>query len=243
MTTIVRLLTVAGLLGAQLTPGRTAGASQEPQFRSGTELVRIDVVVTNRAGEPVTGLTAADFSIRDSGQPQTISFFDAVSIPRGHRDLGIRRPLAKRDVATNVEPPSPRAMVVVIDSYHLTTDAETLERLRRAIRSLLQSAHGQDDIAIVFTRRSDLGVPFTRDLARQVAAIDAITGSAYIGGKQPPKIVMANLRRSLWTVRNAIEILGRMPHPRRVLFYVGEGRWMRPFAPASSCRPSTREGL
>ena len=220
---ILRLLLIAGLLGVHLAPALTARSPREAQFRAGTELVRIDVVVTNRSGEPVTGLTAADFSILDSGRPQAISLFEAVAIPVGTRDLDIPRPLPKRDVATNLEPPSPRAIVVVVDSYHLTTDAETLERLRRALRSLLESAHGHDDIAIVFTRRSDLGVPFTRDLARQLAAVDAITASAYIGGRQPAEVLIANVRRSLWTVRNAIEILGGMPHPRRVLFYVGEG--------------------
>ena len=223
MTITGRCLVIAGLLAVHLAAALIARSPRDGQFRGRTELVRIDVVITNRSGEPVTGLTAADFSILDSGQPQTISLFEPVSIPVGNRDLDIRRPLPVRDVATNLEPPSPRAIVVVIDSYHLTTDAETLERLRRALRSLLQSAHGQDDIAIVFTGRSDLGVPFTRDLARQLAAGDAITASAYIGGRQPPKVAIANIRRSLWTLRNAIDIPGRMPHPRRVLLYLDEG--------------------
>ena len=223
MTIKVRLPVIAGLLALQVAPAVTGSLAREGQFRAGTELVRIDVVVTNRSGEPVTGLTAADFSILDSGLPQTISFFESVVIPAGDRNLAIRRPLPTRDVATNVEPPSPRAMVVVVDSYHLTTDAETLERVRRALRSLLQSAHPEDDIALVFTGRSDLSVAFTRDLSRQQAAVDAITAAADIGGRHPPGVVIANIRRSLSTVRNAIEILGRMPHPRRVLFYVGEG--------------------
>ena len=110
MTMTGRWLVIAALLGGHLAPALTA-VPREGQFRVGTELVRIDVVVTNRSGEPVTGLTGADFSILDSGQPQTISFFDAVTIPVGTRDLGIRRPLPKGDVATNVESPSPRAMV------------------------------------------------------------------------------------------------------------------------------------
>jgi VWFA-related protein len=246
MTTTGRWLVIAGLVSMHLTPTLTTHSPLEAQFRARTELVRIDVVVTNRSGEPVTGLTAADFSILDSGQPQAISLFEPVSIPVGNRDLDIRRPLPVRDVATNLEPPSPRAIVVVIDSYHLTTDAETLERLRRALRSLLESAHGQDDVAIVFTRRSDLSVPFTRDLARQLAAVDAITASAYIGGRQPPQVSIANIRRSLWTVRNAIEILGRMPHPRRVLFYVGEGPPVelgRPTGPSSTATGEVRMTL
>jgi VWFA-related protein len=238
---IERSLVIGALLGIQLPLALAAASPRGGQFRAGTELVRIDVVVTNQSGEPVTGLTAADFSIVDSGSPQTISFFEPVSIPVGNRDVDIRRPLPKGDVATNVEPPSPRAMVVVIDSYHLTTDAETLERVRRAIRSLLQSADGQDDIAIVFTRRSDLSVAFTRDLARQLAAVDAITAAAFVGGRQPAKVMMANIRRSLWTVRNAIGILGRMPHPRRVLFYVGEGPAVQLGLPSLSSSDATEQ--
>ena len=46
-------------------------AWQQPTFRTRTELVRVDTLVT-RAGVPVTGLTAADFDVRDQGRRERL---------------------------------------------------------------------------------------------------------------------------------------------------------------------------
>lgn len=50
-------------------------------FRSGVDAVAVDVLVTSR-GRPVTGLTAADFVVRDNGVPQAVDamLVDDVSI-------------------------------------------------------------------------------------------------------------------------------------------------------------------
>jgi VWFA-related protein len=46
-----------------------AGTAQAPRFRADADLVRIDVLVV-RDGRPVTGLTAADFIVEDTGVRQ-----------------------------------------------------------------------------------------------------------------------------------------------------------------------------
>ncbi len=51
-------------------------AAQTPDFRSGVTLVRLDVRVA-RAGRPVTGLQAADFTVRDEGRLQPLRHFSA----------------------------------------------------------------------------------------------------------------------------------------------------------------------
>jgi len=47
-------------------------AGPTPQFRSRTVLVPIDVRVVGKNGQPVTDLTASDFSILEDGVPQKI---------------------------------------------------------------------------------------------------------------------------------------------------------------------------
>jgi Ca-activated chloride channel family protein len=56
-----------------------AGGRAEAQavFRAGVDLVHFGVTVVDRKGEPVTGLTAEDFEIRERGTPQTIVQFAA----------------------------------------------------------------------------------------------------------------------------------------------------------------------
>jgi Ca-activated chloride channel family protein len=48
-----------------------AAGGQQPHFRSGVDLVRVDVLVTE-GGKPVRGLTRSDFELRDNGQLQDV---------------------------------------------------------------------------------------------------------------------------------------------------------------------------
>ncbi len=69
------LITVAAVAGAQQT------------FRTAVDLVHFGVVVTDKQGSPITGLTAEDFEIKEAGKPQTIKFFaagDPASAPPLH---------------------------------------------------------------------------------------------------------------------------------------------------------------
>ena len=62
-------------------------AQQKPTFRSTVDLVHFGVVVTDRSGVPITGLTPDDFEIVEEGKKQTITQFaggDPESAPPLH---------------------------------------------------------------------------------------------------------------------------------------------------------------
>src|SRR5688572_2438166 len=59
----------------QATPQTTPPADQQPVFRTGINFVRVDAIVTDRQGNPVVDLKAADFEILEDGKPQTIESF------------------------------------------------------------------------------------------------------------------------------------------------------------------------
>jgi Ca-activated chloride channel family protein len=64
----------------------SAGAAQQP-IRVGVDLVHFAVVVTDRQGSPITGLTVDDFEVLERGKPQTVKFFapaDAEQAPVLH---------------------------------------------------------------------------------------------------------------------------------------------------------------
>ena len=44
-------------------------------FRAGIDLVHFAVVVTDKLGQPITGLKAEDFEVLEQGKPQTMKFF------------------------------------------------------------------------------------------------------------------------------------------------------------------------
>jgi Ca-activated chloride channel homolog len=49
----------------------------EQTFRSGVDLVRLPVIVLDRAGVPIEGLKAEDFEVKDGGRTRPITFFAA----------------------------------------------------------------------------------------------------------------------------------------------------------------------
>jgi VWFA-related protein len=65
-------------LRAQSTPAPASPtvAEQEPTLRLEVRRVPIDIVVLDKQGNPVKGLTAADFEIKEEGVVQTIRSFD-----------------------------------------------------------------------------------------------------------------------------------------------------------------------
>jgi len=52
----------------------TAFAPQQT-FRTGVDLVHFSVIVADKQGAPITGLTAEDFELVEDGKPQVISYF------------------------------------------------------------------------------------------------------------------------------------------------------------------------
>ena len=51
------------------------------QFSSGVNVVEVYAAVTDQAGNPVTGLTRADFTVLEDGQPQALSAFAEGDFP------------------------------------------------------------------------------------------------------------------------------------------------------------------
>ena len=63
------------IFGLAIATASVAAAQQT--FRTAIDLVHFGVVVTDKQGSPITGLTADDFEIKEAGKPQTIKFFNA----------------------------------------------------------------------------------------------------------------------------------------------------------------------
>lgn len=55
---------------------QTEPSSITPVFRASTHLVVLDVVVTDKAGKPIPELRKEDFSVKESGKAQAISFLN-----------------------------------------------------------------------------------------------------------------------------------------------------------------------
>ena len=90
----------ACLLVATPEPG-TATSAQVPQFRSGIDLVQLDVSVLDRSGQPVRGLTAEGFTVFEDGVPQRIQAFSEIVVPVPAPQSSPWSARVSPDVATN----------------------------------------------------------------------------------------------------------------------------------------------
>ena len=73
---------VLGMLAIQGVQGQTPEQAAPPRpFRSGVDLVRLNVSVTDRAQRFVTNLGKQDFIVLEDGRPQAVTFFAYSGVP------------------------------------------------------------------------------------------------------------------------------------------------------------------
>jgi Ca-activated chloride channel family protein len=118
---------------------------QQARFRSGVETVRVDVLAA-RGGQPVVGLTAKDFEIRDNGVLQQI---DRVAFEE-----------------------LPLSLVVALDTSG-SVEGERARHLRAASHNLLERLKPEDQAALVtFGDAVVVRSTLTHDVARLHSALD-----------------------------------------------------------------------
>jgi VWFA-related protein len=137
------------LLTALVLTGQVVSAPQTT-FRSGIEVVELDVSVTRR-GVPVAGLTARDFALTDNGVAQ-----DVESVTLDQLPLSVTLVL---DTSQSVA--GDRLVSLVQAGTGLTSALRTGERAS----------------LITFSHAVDLRVPLTDDLGSVRAALRAIKGN------------------------------------------------------------------
>src|SRR5207237_8511865 len=62
---------IAAPLGAQ-GQAQTQGQTQQPTFRTGVDVITVDVGVIDSRGQPVTDLHAPEFTVKIDGQPRRV---------------------------------------------------------------------------------------------------------------------------------------------------------------------------
>jgi hypothetical protein len=147
----------------------------QPTFRASSILVRADVVVTDKNGRRIDGLTAADFIVKERGVLQEIREFEHVVVPAGNRTYSLDNPPPERPREfTNAAPPADgRAFVFMIASISAAHIVET----KRVLTEFLNSLSQDDLVAVSYLSRSDVGVDFTSDPALIASTITTCSGS------------------------------------------------------------------
>jgi VWFA-related protein len=195
-----------------------AAAAQQPTFRTGTEVVQLDVSVVDKQGQPVHGLTQQDFAVFEDGKPQSIVAFKAVDLPDTVTPATSTAPASwtktvARDVSTN-QLDHHRLFAIVMDDATIVPDASVIERARDAARSVIDKMGPNDLATVMFTRRDKLTVQdFTNDHAKLLDTVESFSV-----GYGP--LTCSDRQDALGVLRRVAEYLAAAPDQRKALVYV-----------------------
>lgn len=160
-------LLVTGVSSAQDTP--------QPTFKSGVDLVRLDVRVVDEDGRPVTDLELDDIEIRDAGAALPIVLFHRVSEPAGsYVEDAIRA--ATAEVSSNTAFPRGHLYILIFDQQHITPGNE--QRARMAAQDFIRRrVRPSDRVALFAVPGPGPQIGFTTDKARAIEALGSIRGA------------------------------------------------------------------
>lgn len=143
--------------------GQRPADPQQPIFRTGINFVRVDVIATDKRGDPVLDLTQADFEVTEDGVPQKVESFKLVASngqlapgeapPREIRSQADEEAEAARDDV--------RMFVVFFDDYHVRLGSSLA--VRQPLVSFIESLGPNDLVAAMYPLSPLETVVFTRN--------------------------------------------------------------------------------
>jgi VWFA-related protein len=116
------------------------------------DLVRLDVTVLDKDGQPVTGLSREDFVVEEEGRPQSVESFEPVVV-RGGRPATLDEP--PRLTGARLRAPSEgRCLLIFVDDIHVSNP--TMERVRTSLRRFLETDVREGDWVTVVAPEQQL---------------------------------------------------------------------------------------
>lgn len=132
--------------------GTLITAQQAPVFRAGVDLVTVRVVVVDKQGQPVRGLTASDFSVRLEGQVRPVRVLNYLELEERKVD-----PIEARRESSNVgqAPKSTagtiqsRTFVLLMDDLSFRHTSSLMRTYRDAVDRLFDRMGPTDKVALL----------------------------------------------------------------------------------------------
>jgi VWFA-related protein len=163
----------AALLLAALPPQARA---QEAVVPAGTEVVRLDVVVSEEDGRLLGGLKGEDFEVLEDGKPQRLVQFVPVVASNAASRQAAPPP---GDGSTGPEaavidvPASPgRQVAIVVDDLHIAPG--NIEFAKLALRKFVDEVLAPEDFVALVTTRNSSTQPLSRDRAVLTQTINGL---------------------------------------------------------------------
>jgi VWFA-related protein len=239
---VVLLFSLVAAPEARQAPA-AAQAPQQPIFRAGTDLVRVDVTVTQRGDEPVADLKLEDFEITEDDVPQSVETLKFIKVD-GTRTSDLNEPLeirSKEHAILEAAREDVRLFAIFLDDYHITKRPEITLPLREVLTRFVNSLGANDLVALMDPLTTLYDLKYTRskpDLINRIRTFEGRYGETF-PVKSP--IEEAQLSQRNWMeLRSGVTLsalkalatqMGGLREGRKSILFFSQGPGVRPGSP------------
>ena len=201
---------------------------QIPSFRAESDVVLVDVIVTDRKGKFIADLTPEEIQVFEDGKPQDIRYFRISRWGSAGKESCVELPAS-----------TGAYYAFLVDLQTLTLD--TVERTKESIREFLRSEINPRDRFMLAAVGPTFRVvqPFTRDRNKLEEALDEISFYPWLPPALTPlqvlHLVTGQAKLSCRTLSSLSRHLGFLPN-RKPILYFSRGYKLRMSALASVSR-------
>jgi len=149
-------------------------AIQGPTFRTGVDLVAIDVAVVDRNGRPVEDLLAPDFVVKIDGEVRRVVSAELVKVDveAARRQVDDK---SETFYTSNLTPPNGRQIVIAVDQSNIRPGS--LRPIMAAAQRFLDRLSPLDQVAFVTYPEPGPRVGFTNDKLKLRLAMQGLIGN------------------------------------------------------------------
>ncbi len=237
------IVAFAGVAGtsAQEKPAPAAPQTQtpaqpdQPIFRGGINTVRVDVIVSDRQGNPVTDLKLEDFEIEEDGKPQKAETFRLIKIDTEVQPAYTQRAIRSRnDEETAASDENSRIFAFFLDDYHVLRDSSM--SMKKPVIDFITNQLAPTDLATVMHPLTPVDAAvLTRNHQGIINAVEKFEGrkynyepinaieNNYVYKLTPDAIEIIRRQVSLSAIRGLCTKLGSLREGRKSLILLSEG--------------------
>ena len=211
-------------------------AAQPPVFRGGINYVRVDVIISDKAGNPVADLQASDFDVSEDGKPQKIDTFKLVKLDGGTADSIKEPPKEIRndfDEESEAARDDVRLFAIFLDDYHVRRG--TSMAVRSQLARFIDTQIGPSDmVGVMYPLEATGSVRMTRNHSAVSRGLQQFLGRKFeyepknqfeeTYAHYPTEIVeRVRNQVSLSALKALIVHMGSLKEGRKSLILVSEG--------------------
>jgi VWFA-related protein len=239
----MRLVLVLLLTAVAAAQEQKPAEPQQPIFRAGTDLVRVDVTATANGDEPVADLQAADFEVFEDEVPQPIETIKFIRVD-GTRSSNLDEPLeirSKEHARLEAAREDVRVFAIFLDDYHIDKRPDITLPLRDTLTRFVKQLGPNDLVALMEPLTTLYDLKYTRakdELLNRIRTFEGRRGEAF-----PVKsaIEEAQLTQRNWqelragVTLSALEALatqmGGLREGRKSILFFSQGPPLPPSSP------------